>query len=144
MTVLGVRRLHPEAVLPARAHPGDAGLDLSSVVATEILPGGRADVPTGIAVAIPSGHVGLVSPRSGAARRFGVTLTNSPGVIDSGYRGEVVVLMVNHGDGVHRVAVGDRVAQLLVVPIASVLADWTDALPESDDRASGGFGSTGR
>lgn len=139
-----MRLLHPEARPPWRAHPGDAGLDLVAVEAAELAPhGGRAAVPTGIAVAIPHGFAGLVLPRSGLARRHGVTLTNSPGLIDAGYRGELVVLMVNYGDEAHRIAPGDRIAQLVITPVALADAVVVDELPPSDGRGTGGFGSTG-
>ena len=140
---LPVRRLHPDAVVPARAHPGDAGLDLVAVEAHDLPPGGRAAVPTGLAVAIPPGHAGLVVPRSGLARRHGVTVANAPGLIDAGYRGELVVLLVNLGEAPHRVEPGDRIAQLVVAPVALSVPRETDALPESDGRGEGGFGSTG-
>jgi dUTP pyrophosphatase len=140
---LPVRRLRPDAIVPARAHPGDAGLDLVAVEECELPPGGRAAVPTGIAVAIPPGHAGLVVPRSGLARRHGVTVANAPGLIDAGYRGELIVLLVNLGDAPHRVAPGDRVAQLVVTPVALAEPRVTDALPASDGRGAGGFGSTG-
>lgn len=141
---LAVRLIHPRARPPRRAHPGDGGLDLYAVAEAVIAPGGgRAEVPTGIALAIPFGHAGVVVPRSGLARRSGVTLSNAPGLIDSGYRGEVVVLMVNHGPEAHTVAVGDRVAQLMVVPITLCTVVAVDELPPSDGRGTGGFGSTG-
>ncbi|WP_217915804.1 dUTP diphosphatase [Miltoncostaea marina] len=141
---LPVRRLHPAAALPARAHPGDAGLDLVAVEGVELPPGGRAAVPTGLAIAIPPGHAGLVVPRSGLARRHGVTVANAPGLIDSGYRGELQVLLVNLGDAPHAVAPGDRVAQLVIVPVALPAPAETDELPPSDGRGEGGFGSSGR
>jgi dUTP pyrophosphatase len=141
---LDIKRLHPDAVLPARAHPGDAGLDLCAVDGVELPPGGRAAVPTGVAVAIAPGWAGLVVPRSGLARRHGVTVANAPGLIDAGYRGEVQVLLVNLSDEPHLVAPGDRVAQLVLVPVATCAAEWTDELPSSDGRGEGGFGSTGR
>jgi dUTP pyrophosphatase len=140
---LPVRRLHPDAVVPARAHPGDAGLDLTAIGAHDLPPGGRAAVATGLAVAIPEGHAGLVVPRSGLARRHGVTVANAPGLIDAGYRGELIVLLVNLGAEVHRIAPGDRVAQLVVVPVALPAAREVDELPASDGRGHGGFGSTG-
>jgi dUTP pyrophosphatase len=140
---LPVRRLDPRAVIPARAHPGDAGLDLVAIEARELAPGGRAAVPTGLAVAIPAGHAGLVVPRSGLARRHGVTVANAPGLIDAGYRGELLVLLVNLGTQTHRIAPGDRVAQLVVVPVALPAPVEVDALPDSDGRGEGGFGSTG-
>jgi len=141
---LDVKRLHPDAELPARAHAGDAGLDLCAVEDVELPPGGRAAVPTGVAVAIAPGWAGLVVPRSGLARRHGVTVANAPGLIDAGYRGEVQVLLVNLSDAPHRVAPGDRVAQLVLVPVATCAAAWADELPSSDGRGAGGFGSTGR
>jgi dUTP pyrophosphatase len=107
-------------------------------------PGGRVDVPTGLAVAIPPGFAGLVVPRSGLARRAGVTVANAPGLIDSGYRGELLVVLVNHGPEPHRVAVGDRVAQLVLTPVGLPAARLVDALPGGDGRGAGGFGSTGR
>jgi dUTP pyrophosphatase len=139
---LRVRRLDPEVPLPRYAHPGDAGLDLVAASAVRLEPGARAAVPTGIAVAIPAGWVGLVHPRSGLARRHGVTVTNAPGTIDAGYRGEVQVLLVNLGQEPVDLARGDRIAQLLLQPVgvASVVevADLDDTA-----RGAGGFGSTG-
>lgn len=140
---LPVRRLHPEAVVPTRAHPGDAGLDLVAAEARDLAPRARAAVPTGIAVAIPEGFAGLVVPRSGLARRHGVTVANAPGLIDAGYRGELVVLLVNLGDEPHRVQAGDRIAQLVVTPVALPAAREVEELPGSDGRGEGGFGSTG-
>lgn len=140
---LPVRRLHPEAVLPARAHPGDAGLDLVAVEEHRLDPGERAAVATGLAVAIPHGWAGLVLPRSGLARRHGVTLTNSPGLIDAGYRGELTVLMINLGRERHTVRPGDRIAQLVLTPVSLAAAVEVEQLPPSDGRGEGGFGSTG-
>jgi dUTP pyrophosphatase len=140
---LPVRRLDPRAVVPARAHPGDAGLDLVAIEARDLPPGGRAAVPTGLAVAIPPGHAGLVVPRSGLARRHGVTVANAPGLIDAGYRGELLVLLVNLGDEPHRVEPGERIAQLVVVPVVLPAPAEVDVLPASDGRGEGGFGSTG-
>lgn len=129
--------------MPVRAHPGDAGLDLAAIAAHDLPPGGRAAVGTGIAVAIPEGHAGLVVPRSGLARRHGVTVANAPGLIDAGYRGELVVLLVNLGDSPHRIEPGDRVAQLVVTPVVLAAPAEVDELPGSDGRGVGGFGSTG-
>lgn len=140
---LAVRTLRKGARLPARAHPGDAGLDLVAAEGRELAPGARAAVPTGIAVAIPEGYAGLVVPRSGLARRQGVTVANAPGLIDAGYRGELMVLLVNLGDAPHRIAPGDRVAQLVVVPVALCEVREVGELPPSDGRGEGGFGSTG-
>jgi dUTP pyrophosphatase len=142
--VLQVTKLRPDAIVPTRAHPGDAGLDLCAVEACDLAPGGRDAVPTGLAVAIPPGWAGLVVPRSGLARRHGVTVANAPGLIDAGYRGELQVLLVNLSDRPHRVEVGDRVAQLVCVPVDGGDAVLVDELPPSDGRGDGGFGSTGR
>ena len=145
MLDLPLVRLDPGLPLPQYARTGDAGADL---VAREqvVLPaaGGRAMVPTGVSVAIPPGHAGLVLPRSGLALRHGVTVLNAPGLVDSGYRGELLVLLVNTDPAadyvVHR---GDRVAQLVVVAVDQVALAVVDELPGSD-RGDGGFGHTGR
>lgn len=141
---LPFRRLRGEAVLPVYAREGDAGLDLASATDVEVGPGERAMVPTGLAVAIPEGHAGLVLPRSGLAARSGLTLANAPGLIDAGYRGEVSCAMVNlDRERTVKIARGDRIAQLLIVPIPRVEPEWVDELPAST-RGEGGFGSTGR
>lgn len=140
--VVPVQRLHPSAVLPSYAHPGDAGLDLVGIDSVTIPPGGRAAVRTGLALAIPDGWVGLVHPRSGLARRHGLTVANAPGTIDAGYRGEVLVLLVNLGPDPVTLAAGDRIAQLLVQPVGRAVVQAVDALDDTA-RGSGGFGSTG-
>lgn len=129
---------------PARAHPGDAGLDLSAAEAVSLAPGARAAVATGWAVAIPAGMAGLVVPRSGNALRLGLTVANAPGLIDAGYRGELKVILVNLGTDRVQVTPGDRIAQLVVVPVSLAAPTEVEALPESDGRGEGGFGSTGR
>src|SRR5947207_884036 len=135
---LPFKRLDPDSSLPRPAHTGDAGLDLSSAVDVEVGPGERALVPTGLAVAIPEGHAGLVLPRSGLAARHGLTLANSPGLIDAGYRGEVTCSVVNLNRSVAiRIRAGDRIAQLVVVPIPALEPEWADELPESQ-RGTGG------
>ncbi len=139
---LAVRRLRGDAVLPSYAHPGDAGLDLVAVEAVRLGPGGRAAVPTGLAVAIPDGWVGLVHPRSGLARRHGLTVANAPGTIDAGYRGEVQVLLVNLGSDPVEVAAGERVAQLLLQEVGRAQVIEVEDLDETA-RGAGGFGSTG-
>lgn len=141
---LPFKRLHSEARLPSAAHPGDAGLDLASNLDLEIGPGERAMIPTGLAVAIPMGYAGFVLPRSGLASRQGLTLANSPGLIDAGYRGEITCAVVNldRAEPV-RIARGDRIAQLVILPVPAVEPEWADELPESR-RGSGGFGSTGQ
>lgn len=136
-------RLDPRAVLPRRAHPGDAGLDLHAVEAAELAPGQRASVGTGLAVEVPAGQAALVLPRSGLAARHGITVVNAPGLIDSGYRGEVRVLLLNTDPRqTFAVASGDRIAQLVLVRVE--LPDPLE-VPALDDsaRGAGGFGSSG-
>ena len=141
---LEVTRLRAEARLPARAHEGDAGLDLYAAEPAHLDPGGRASVGTGIAVAIPAGHAGLVLPRSGLAKDRGITLPNAPGLIDSGYRGELRVLLLNADrTDAFEVAAGDRIAQLLVTPYASAEPIEVGALDDTR-RGLAGFGSSGR
>jgi dUTP pyrophosphatase len=139
-----VAKLKPEAVLPTRAHAGDAGLDLYACEAAHLGPGERWGVGTGVAIEIPAGHAGLVLPRSGLAREHGITLVNSPGLIDAGYRGELRVLLLNADPAeVFRVEPGDRIAQLVITPIA--LPEPVEAEELSDSsRGQGGFGSSGR
>ncbi|MGH3712604.1 MAG: dUTP diphosphatase [Micromonosporaceae bacterium] len=138
-----VRRLAADLPLPAYAHPGDAGADLVAAESVEIPPGGRALVPTGVAIALPDGYVGLVHPRSGLAARHGVTVLNAPGTVDAGYRGEIKVNLVNH-DPVRaaRVARGDRIAQLVVQQVERASFHLVEELPDSS-RGTGGHGSTG-
>ena len=141
---LPVAKLKDDAVLPSRAHGGDAGLDLHACEAAHIGPGERWSVGTGIAVEIPAGHAGLVLPRSGLAKKHGIALVNAPGLIDSGYRGEVRVLLLNTDPAeIFRVAPGDRIAQLVIVPIALATPVEAKALTDSA-RGDGGFGSSGR
>jgi dUTP pyrophosphatase len=138
-----VKRLDPDAPVPARAHPGDAGLDLRSAIDVEVKPGQRALVRTGIAIAIPEGHAGLVLPRSGLASRQGLTMANAPGLIDAGYRGEVICAVVNlDRDSAVRIARGDRIAQLVLIAVPEVEPAAVDELPPTT-RGEGGFGSTG-
>ena len=142
---VAVRRLDDDLPLPAYARPGDAGLDLRAAADAELpAAGGRALVPTGIAVAIPAGFAGFVQPRSGLARDHGVTCLNTPGLIDSGYRGELKVLLINTDP--HQpftVRRGERIAQLVIQPVALAELRQVEELPPSE-RGSGGFGSTGR
>ena len=137
-------RVHEDAKLPQRAHEGDAGVDLFAVAEARIASGHRAVVPTGIAIEIPDGHAGLVLPRSGLADRHGIALVNAPGLIDSGYRGELRVLLLNTDRSeAFTVSPGDRIAQLLIVPFAAVEPVVVSELALSV-RGEGGFGSTGR
>lgn len=141
---LPVARLIDEAVLPTRAHAGDAGLDLYASEEARVGPGERLSVGTGIAVEIPDGFAGQVLPRSGLARKHGIALVNSPGLIDSGYRGEIRVLLLNTDPAeTFRVAVGDRIAQLMISPVALAEPVTVEAVGDSP-RGDGGFGSSGR
>ena len=141
---LAFKRLSDAARVPSRAHDGDAGLDLYAAEDVRLDPGERASVGTGLAVAIPDGHAGLVLPRSGLAAKHGISVVNAPGLIDSGYRGEVRVLLLNTDRAeAFAVEVGDRIAQLLITPFAApdpVEAEDLDATA----RGAGGFGSSGR
>jgi dUTP pyrophosphatase len=145
MTVVEVlvQRLDPGLPMPAREHPGDAGLDLRSRLDVRLEPGGRSLVPTGIAIALPSGFAAFVHPRSGMALRHGVTVLNAPGTIDAGYRGEISIILVNHDRfEAFDIARGDRIAQLIVSPVVTAAMVEVSDLPGSH-RGSGGFGSTG-
>ena len=138
-----VQRLDPDLPAPAYAHPGDAGADLVTTVDVTLAPGERAMVPTGIALALPDGYVALVHPRSGLAARHGLSIVNTPGTIDAGYRGEVKVMLINH-DPREPIELrrGDRIAQLVVQRFERAAFVEVAALPESV-RGSGGYGSTG-
>jgi dUTP pyrophosphatase len=141
--ILRFRRLSEAARPPARAHDGDAGYDLHAAEPARLAPGERATVGTGIAVAIPPGHAGLVLPRSGLAARHGISVVNAPGLIDAGYRGEVRVLLLNTDrERAFEVAPGDRIAQLVVVRIEGPELEEATELDETL-RGGGGFGSTG-
>ncbi len=142
-TTLRFRKLHDDAIIPTRAHEGDAGSDVYAREALTLGPGERGRVGTGIAVAIPGGHAGMVLPRSGLAHKHGVTLTNSPGLIDAGYRGELMVLLVNTDrETSYTVNPGDRIAQLVLVPFSA--PRWTEVEDFEDTaRGEGGFGSSG-
>jgi dUTP pyrophosphatase len=141
---LRVTRLSDEARLPQRAHDGDAGLDLNAAEAARLEPGERASVGTGIAIEIPDGHAGLVLPRSGLAMRHGIALVNAPGLIDSGYRGEVRVLLLNTDRGdAFEIEPGDRIAQLVVTRVADAEPVEVAELAASM-RGEDGFGSSGR
>jgi dUTP pyrophosphatase len=140
---LRVKRLDPRAVLPRRAHDGDAGLDLHALEGFELAPGARAQIRTGIAIALPPGTAGLVLPRSGLAARHGISVVNAPGLIDEGYRGEVQVLLLNTDrQQTFRADAGDRIAQLVVVDVDAPEIVETDDLGDSS-RGTGGFGSSG-
>ncbi len=128
--------------LPSAATADSAGVDLLAAEDLTIAPGGRAIAPTGVAIALPGGYEAQVRPRSGLAAKHGVTVLNSPGTIDADYRGEIGVILINHGDAPFRVERGMRIAQMVVGPVARVAWLETDALPETD-RGAGGFGSTG-
>ena len=139
-----VKRLDPAVPLPAYAYPGDAGADLVTTTEVTLAPGARATVPTGIAVALPEGYAGFVHPRSGLGARHGVGIVNAPGTVDSGYRGEIWVQLINHDRQesvtIHR---GERIAQLVVQRVESAVFSAVDALPDSV-RGAAGHGSSGR
>ena len=138
-----VTRLDPDVPLPSYAHPGDAGADLVTTVDVHLAPGERVLVPTGIALALPEGFAAFVHPRSGLALRHGLSIVNTPGTIDAGYRGEIKVLLVNHDhDRAVTLSRGDRVAQLVVQRVEHARFVESGVLPASE-RGSGGYGSTG-
>lgn len=142
MIEVAVRRLRDEAVLPNRAYPGDAGFDLVACESVTLAPGERALVPTGVAVEIPEGYAGFVQPRSGLAARHGIGVVNSPGLIDSGYRGEVCVVLLNTDrDLAFTVEPGMRIAQLVIAPVATVRLVEVEELAVSE-RGAHGFGSS--
>ena len=144
MTELPVKRLHDGATVPTRAYEGDAGLDLAACERVELGPGERASVGTGLTVAIPDGHAGFVQPRSGLAARHGITILNTPGLIDAGYRGELKVVLLNTDrDERFVVEPGMRIAQLVVVPVALPEPTEVSELPDSE-RGEKGFGSSAR
>src|ERR687887_359351 len=127
-------KVRPEGQLPGAQHPGDAGLDLRAAVGATVKPGERAMVPTGVAVAIPDGHAGLVLPRSGLASKRGLTLANAPGLIDAGYRGEVICAVVNlDPHEAVEISVGDRIAQLVVVAVPEVTPSFVEDVPPSSE-----------
>ena len=139
---LSFKRVHPDAVLPAYAHPSDAGMDIRSVDDLVIPVGKRALVKTGLVVNLPLGYEAQVRPRSGLALKQGVTVLNTPGTIDAGYRGEIGVILVNLGENDFEVKKGDRIAQLVIAPVTQpTIVETTDV--DATDRGAGGFGSTG-
>jgi dUTP diphosphatase len=139
---VAIRRVRPDALLPQQAYEGDAGLDLSACEGAVLEPGERATIPTGVAVEIPEGYAGFVQPRSGLAARHGITIVNAPGLIDSGYRGEIRVVLLNT-DREHSFVVepGMRIAQLVIAPVASPRLVEVDELAGSE-RGARGFGSS--
>ncbi len=141
MIDVAVRRLRPDAEIPSQAYEGDAGLDLAACEPAVLEPGERAVVPTGVAVEIPEGYAGFVQPRSGLAARHGIGIVNAPGLIDSGYRGEIRVVLLNTGRETFSVEAGMRIAQLVIAPVASVRLVEVDELAASE-RGTQGFGSS--
>ena len=138
-----IQLLDPDIEIPSYAKPGDAGLDLRSRVDMKLEPGMRALVPTGLAIAIPEGYVGLVHPRSGLAIKNGISMVNTPGTIDSGYRGEIAVILINHDrEETFEIKRGDRIAQLVIQQVENAELVAVQELPTSQ-RGAGGFGSSG-
>jgi len=144
MVEIKIRKIHPRAVIPAYMTEHAAGMDLCTVIDQPVVlaPGERALLPTGLAMEIPPGYEGQVRPRSGLALKQGIALVNSPGTIDADYRGEVGIIIINHGSEAVEILPGDRIAQLIIAPVTRVILVETDALNESQ-RSSGGFGHTG-
>ena len=143
MVEILVQRLDDEVPLPSYAHPGDAGADLTTTVDVRLEPGERAMVPTGIAITLPAGYVALVHPRSGLAARFGLSIVNSPGTVDAGYRGEIKVMLVNLDPrSPVELRRGDRIAQLVIQQVEHARFVAVERLPDSV-RGDGGYGSTG-
>jgi dUTP pyrophosphatase len=138
-----LQRIDPELPVPRYAHPGDAGADLLAAEDVDLAPGARSLVRTGVAIALPDGYVGLVHPRSGLAARFGVTVLNAPGTVDAGYRGEIMINLVNHDpSATARIRRGDRIAQLVVQRVERANFHVVEELQDSQ-RGAGGHGSTG-
>lgn len=140
---LKVKKIHPDAMLPLYAHPGDAGLDLFSVEDQILQPGETEIIKTGISVELPAGTEGQVRPRSGLALKNQITVLNTPGTVDEGYRGEVGVILINHGKNPFEVKKGMKIAQLVIAPVLRVEVDEAGELSDTR-RSSGGFGSTGQ
>ena len=140
---LSFKRVHPDTVLPAYAHPSDAGMDIRSVADMTVPARGRALVPTGLVVLLPPLYEAQVRPRSGLALKHGITVLNTPGTIDSGYRGEIGVILFNSSDVDFQVKKGDRVAQVVIAPVIQPVIEEAQEIDETD-RGAGGFGSTGK
>jgi len=140
-----IKKLRPDAIVPRYMTAGAAGLDLSAALdePIEIAVGRRAAIPTGLAIKLPDGYEGQIRPRSGLAREHGITLVNAPGTIDADYTGQVIVLLINHGDRAVRIESGQRIAQLVIAPVVQAELTEVEELP-STERGAGGFGSTGR
>jgi len=139
---ISLKQLDPDLPVPSHAHPGDGGVDLYARDGASLAAGERAVIATGIAIAIPHGYAGLVTPRSGLAARHGIGVVNGPGLVDSGYRGELKVILVNHGQETVHIARGERIAQLVVVAVMDQEFEVVEELPAST-RGDGGLGSTG-
>ena len=134
--------IHPDALLPVYAHPGDAGMDVCACAALTIQPGARALVPTGLVMELPTGTEAQMRPRSGLALKHGITLLNAPGTIDEGYRGELGVILINHGQEPFHVTPGMRIAQMVIAPVLRVAVEAAEGV-SGTARGTGGFGSTG-
>jgi dUTP pyrophosphatase len=139
---LKIKKIHPAAIAPTYAHPGDAGMDLYAIEELEIAAGDTALVHTGITIALPPGTEAQVRPRSGLALKHSVTVLNTPGTIDEGYRGEICVILINHGKHPFHIVPGMRIAQMVIKPVLSVAIEESEELSETV-RGQGGFGSTG-
>ena len=140
---LKILTLNPAAIIPNYAHPGDAGLDLFAIEDTEILPGEAQLIKTGIAIALPPGYEAQIRPRSGLALKHSITVLNSPGTIDAGYRGEIGVILINHGKNAFQVIPGMKIAQMVICSVIQAQVKVVEEL-NTTTRGSGGFGSTGK
>lgn len=143
-TALKFKRIHPSARIPTYAHADDAGLDLRSIENVSVPARGRATIRTGLAMALPDEHVGLIHPRSGLASKHGITVLNAPGTIDAGYRGEIKVILLNTEDEDFIVVAGDRIAQLVIQKVEHPRIIQIEEFDDETSRGEGGFGSTGR
>ncbi|NJN32324.1 MAG: dUTP diphosphatase [Synechococcales cyanobacterium RM1_1_8] len=139
---LPIQKLHPAAILPKYAHPGDAGLDLYALAGDRIEPGQTALVATGIAIALPPNTEAQIRPRSGLALKHSLTVLNSPGTVDAGYRGEIKIILINHGQTAFEIEPGMRIAQMVICPVIQAQVEAVESLDDSE-RGSGGFGSSG-
>ena len=140
---LKILKLNPAAIIPNYAHPGDAGLDLFAIEDTEILPGEARLIKTGIAIALPPGYEAQIRPRSGLALKHSITVLNSPGTIDAGYRGEIGVILINHGKNAFSIVPGMKIAQMVICSVIQAQVTVVEEL-NATTRGSGGFGSTGK
>lgn len=138
-----IEKIHEKAIIPNYAHPGDAGMDLYSVEDVILKSGDFKMIATGIRMELPEGTEAQIRPRSGLASKFGISLVNSPGTIDEGYRGEIKIIVINHGKKDFHIEIGTKIAQMIIAPVLKVTVQQVDSIDENTERGAGGFGSTG-